>query len=49
MFSVEEAAAILGVGRGTAYQCARTGEIPALRLGHRLLVPRATLARMLGG
>ena len=49
MFSVEEVAAILGVGRGTAYQCARSGEIPALRLGRRLLIPRAALARILGG
>lgn len=49
MFSVEEVAAILGVGRATAYRCADTGEIPALRLGRRLLIPRAALARMLGG
>ena len=49
MFSVEEAAAILGVGRGTAYACAKFGEIPTLRLGHRLLVPRTALIRMLGG
>jgi excisionase family DNA binding protein len=49
MFSVEEVAAILGVGRATAYRCANTGEIPALRLGRRLFVPRAALARMLGG
>ena len=49
MFSVEEVAAILGVGRGTAYQCARSGEIPALRLGHRILIPRAAVARMLQG
>jgi excisionase family DNA binding protein len=49
MFSVEEVAAILGVGRGTAYQCARSGEIPSLRLGHRILIPRTALVRMLGG
>ena len=49
MLSVEEVAAILGIGRGTAYQCARSGEIPSLRLGHRILIPRAALIRMLGG
>jgi len=49
MFSVEEVAAILGVGRATAYRCANTGEIPALRLGRRLFIPRAALARMLRG
>jgi excisionase family DNA binding protein len=49
MFSVEEVAAMLGIGRATAYQCANTGEIPALRLGRRLLIPRTALVRMLGG
>ena len=49
MFSVEEVAAILGVGRATAYRCANTGKIPALRLGRRLFIPRAALARMLNG
>ena len=49
MVTVEEVAAILGVGRATAYRCANTGEIPALRLGRRLFVPGAALARMLGG
>ena len=48
-FSVTEAAAILGVSRDTVYQCVSTGEIPALRLGRRLLIPRAALARMLRG
>lgn len=48
MFSVEEAAAILGIGRSTAYQSARTGELPSGRLGHRLLIPRNALVRMLG-
>ena len=49
MVSVEEVAAILGIGRATAYRCANTGEIPALRLGRRLFIPRAGLARMLRG
>jgi excisionase family DNA binding protein len=48
-FSVDEVAAILGVSRDTVYQCVSTGEIPALRLGRRLLIPRTALTRMLGG
>ena len=48
-FSVSEVAALLGVSRDTVYQCVSTGEIPALRLGRRLLIPRAALVRMLGG
>ena len=45
--SVEEAAHLLGIGRGLAYELARTGKIPAVRLGRRLLVPRAQLEAML--
>lgn len=48
-FSVAEVATILGVSRDTVYCCANTGEIPALRLGRRLLIPRTALVRMLGG
>ena len=46
-FSVEEAAQLLGIGRGLAYELARTGKIPVIRLGRRLLVPRARLEAML--
>jgi hypothetical protein len=48
---VERAAALLGVSRGLAYAAARTGElagVPVLRVGRRLLVPAAELARALG-
>ena len=45
--TVEEAAAILGIGRNSAYEAIRRGEIPALRLGRRLLVPRRALERLL--
>lgn len=45
--SVEEAAAILGISRAKAYDCARTGEIPSLRFGRRIVVPVAALDRLL--
>lgn len=45
--TVEEAAVALGIGRGTAYEGVRTGAIPALRVGRRLLVPVAALDRLL--
>ena len=48
-FSVKEVATMLGVSRDVVYDCANTGELPALRLGSRLLIPRAALARMLRG
>lgn len=46
--SVEEAARVLGVSRGVAYQCVRTGEIPAIRLGKCWRIPRASLQKMVG-
>jgi excisionase family DNA binding protein len=46
--TVEEAAKLLGIGRSCAYEAARTGELPTLRIGKRLVVPTASLRRMLG-
>ena len=46
-YSVEEAATILGIGRSAAYQAVRTGEIPAIRIGRRLLVPVQALEQLL--
>lgn len=44
---VEEAAETIGIGRGLAYELCRTGQLPCLRLGRRLVVPRASLAQWL--
>jgi excisionase family DNA binding protein len=46
--SVEDAAKLLGVSRGLAYQAARRGDLPTIRLGRRLLVPRARLLELVG-
>ena len=45
--TVDEAAICLGIGRNSAYEAIARGEIPVLRIGKRLLVPRAALERML--
>jgi excisionase family DNA binding protein len=45
--TVEEAAKLLGVSRGSAYEAASRGELPTVRIGRRLLVPRAALLNML--
>ncbi|TSE03753.1 helix-turn-helix domain-containing protein [Mesorhizobium intechi] len=45
--TVEEAAKALGIGRNAAYEGVRHGQIPAIKIGKRLLVPRAALERML--
>jgi excisionase family DNA binding protein len=47
--TVEEAARVLGIARGSAYEAARVGHLPTIRIGRRLLVPRAALERLLGG
>ena len=45
--SVEEAGRQLGLSRNTAYQAANRGEIPTIRIGHRLLVPVVAFERLL--
>ena len=47
--SMDDAARELGISRCTAYQCAKLGQIPTIRLGRRLVVPRARLEAMLRG
>ena len=46
-YTVEEAGRLLGLSRNSTYEAARTGELPTIRLGRRLLVPRAALERLL--
>jgi excisionase family DNA binding protein len=48
LISIEEACDLLGIKRGIGYRAAATGGLPALRCGHRLLVPTARLIEMLG-
>lgn len=45
--TVEEAAELLGIGRNSAYAAVDRGELPSVRIGRRLLIPRAALERML--
>jgi excisionase family DNA binding protein len=47
-YTVEEAGDLLGISRGSAYNLVRTGQIPALRMGRRLLVSRVALEDLLG-
>lgn len=48
-FSVEEARRLLGLSRGLMYEAVRTGQIPSLRIGRRILIPRAALEQLLNG
>jgi excisionase family DNA binding protein len=47
VYSVPEVAARLGVDRNTAYQAIKEGQIPSIRVGHRILVPKAAFERLL--
>jgi excisionase family DNA binding protein len=47
--TIEEAAEELGISRGKGYDAAKSGEIPTIKIGRRLLVPRVALDRMLEG
>ena len=44
---VDEAARLLGVSRHTIYEAVKLGQIPSLRLGRIILIPRAALEVML--
>jgi excisionase family DNA binding protein len=47
--TIVAAAKRLRIGRNQAYEAAARGEIPAIRVGRRWLVPTAALDRMLRG
>jgi excisionase family DNA binding protein len=46
-FTVEETAEILGLGRWAAYKAANNGDLPVVRIGGRLIVPRHALEQLL--
>ena len=46
-FTVDEVAALLGLSRSAVYDCIARGELPAKRLGRRVLVVRAALEAFL--
>ena len=45
--TVDDVANILGISRGLAYESARRGDFPVIRLGKRLLIPRVAFERWL--
>lgn len=47
--SVEEAGALLGISRDLAYDLVNQGQIPSVRLGRRLVVPRKALETLMDG
>jgi excisionase family DNA binding protein len=49
VLTVEEAAQLLRISRQSAYAAVRAGELPVVKIGRRLLVPRHRLEQMLDG
>jgi excisionase family DNA binding protein len=47
--SVSEAYTILGVGRNAGYEAVRTGCIRAIKIGKRVVIPKAEIERLLSG
>jgi excisionase family DNA binding protein len=47
VLTVGEAARLLRLSKTTTYEQIRQGSIPSIRMGKRILVPRAALMRML--
>lgn len=45
--TVPEAARLLGVGRGSCYEAIRRNELPHIKIGRRILVPRHALEKLL--
>ncbi len=45
--TVTEAAQLLGISRATAYECVRTGDLPSITLGRRILIPRSAFYELL--
>lgn len=46
-YTVDEAAALLGISRSHAYACIKSGDLPALRFKRRLVIPAGAIAAML--
>jgi len=46
-YSVDEAAEVLGISRASAYEAIRKGEIPHIKIGKRILIPRVMLDDLL--
>ena len=47
VLTVEEAGQLLRIGRSAAYEAVRRGQIPSLRIGRSVRVPRHALEEML--
>ena len=47
VLTVDEAAHELGICRNAAYAAVKEGQIPSIRIGNRIIIPRAAFDTML--
>lgn len=45
--TVEEAARLLGISRNSAFRAVQRGQLPSVRIGRRILIPRERLAALI--
>jgi excisionase family DNA binding protein len=48
VYTIPEAGRLLGLGRNAAYEAAKRGDIPTIRMGRLLLVPKIPLHKLVG-
>ena len=48
VLTVAEAGELLGISRAFAYELVARGELPVIRLGRRVVVPKAALLALVG-
>lgn len=48
LLTIPECAAWLGTGRGLVYSQARSGDLPTVKFGRLIRIPRSALAKLAG-
>lgn len=46
-YTMAEVSRLLRIGRSSVYEAARTGVFPTIRIGNRIVAPKAAIDRML--
>jgi predicted DNA-binding transcriptional regulator AlpA len=47
-YKIDEVARLFGIGRNSAFEAAARGDFPTIRIGKRLVAPKAAINKMLG-
>jgi len=47
VYNVAEAANLLDLSKGSVYEAIHNGQLPSIRIGRRILIPRIALDKML--